>query len=75
MINPDMPTNNTHVLQKTHPSAQIYIPVEHTTHKRLFRAHQSVNMKNTARTKLATLLALVSNPHAISAAPMRPEPR
>jgi len=38
-------------------------------------AHQSVKTKKTARTRLATLLALVSNPHAISAAPIRLEPR
>lgn len=38
-------------------------------------AHQSVKMKKTARTRLATLLALVSNPHAMSAAPIKPEPR
>ena len=81
MINPDMPNNNTHVLrtEKTPTINQLTRKAETTaqkqTHKRLLRAHQSVNIKNTARTRLATLLALVSNPHAISAAPIRPEPR
>lgn len=49
--------------------------IKRETHRRFRLAHQSVNMKNTARTRLATLLALVSNPHAMSAAPIRPEPR
>jgi hypothetical protein len=38
-------------------------------------AHHRKNRKNTARTKQATLLAFVSKPHTISAAPIRLEPR
>lgn len=39
------------------------------------RAHQRVKRKNTARTMQATLLALMSKPHAIRQAPMNDEPR
>ena len=45
------------------------------THNQFFRAHQRVKIKNTARTKQATLLAFVSNPQAIRHAPMKEEPR
>ena len=45
------------------------------TYKILRLAHQSVKTKKTARTRLAPLLAFVSNPHAMSAAPIKPEPR
>lgn len=38
-------------------------------------AHQSVNKKKTAITIDATLLAFVSNPHAINEAPIKDEPR
>ena len=38
-------------------------------------AHHSVKRKNTARTRDATLLALMSNPHAMRQAPMKLEPR
>jgi hypothetical protein len=45
------------------------------TYSQFFRAHQSVIKKNTARTRDATLEAFVSNPQAMSAAPMKEEPR
>jgi hypothetical protein len=62
-----------HVLCKTSEnSAEL---VEADTHNKLRRAHHSVNKKNTASTRLAILLAFVSNPHAIKQAPMKEEPR
>ena len=75
MIKPDIPNNSTHVLRKIYLSPSIKQRVLQQTHRRLRRAHQSVKTKKAARTKLATLLAFVSNPHAISAAPIKPEPR
>lgn len=45
------------------------------TYNQFLRAHQSVNRKNAARTRDAILLAFVSKPHAINAAPISPEPR
>jgi hypothetical protein len=45
------------------------------TYKKFLLAHQSVNKKKPANTRLAILLALVSNPQAIKAAPMKEEPR
>jgi len=50
------------------------IPRE-TAHSRLLLAHQSVNKKKTASTKLATLLALVSKPQVIKQAPIKEDPR
>jgi len=38
-------------------------------------AHHNVNKKNPAKHNVATLLASVSKPHVISAAPMRDDPR
>ena len=77
-----MPNNSTHVLYTAKKKEKTPIsPTQSTqeefenTHRRLRRAHQSVKIKNAASTRLATLLAFVSNPHAISAAPIRPEPR
>ena len=49
--------------------------LEKTTYKISRRAHQSVNKKNPASTKDATLLAFVSNPQAIRQAPMKLDPR
>ena len=45
------------------------------TYNQFRLAHQSVNKKNAARIIVATLLALVLNPHVMSAAPMSDEPR
>lgn len=45
------------------------------TYNQFLRAHHRVNRKNAARTRHATLLALVSNPHVIKQAPMNEEPR
>jgi hypothetical protein len=45
------------------------------TYSQFFRAHHSVNRKKTARTIVATLLALVLNPHAIKQAPINDEPK
>jgi hypothetical protein len=90
MIKPDIPNKRTHVLYTattiiSHPSQSSNHPKppkteqkknkKKGTHRRFRLAHQSVNTKNTARTMLAILLALVSNPHAMSAAPIKPEPR
>ena len=38
-------------------------------------AHQRVNKKKTAIIRVAILLALISNPHAIKQAPMNEDPR
>jgi hypothetical protein len=89
MIKPDIPNKRTHVLCCRHhshhhnqpsspptaPAPQKKTKKKKGTHRRFRLAHQSVNTKNTARTMLAILLALVSNPHAMSAAPIKPEPR
>ena len=48
---------------------------ERSTDSQLLLAHQRVKRKKPAMTRLAILLALVSNPHAIRHAPMRDEPR
>lgn len=40
-----------------------------------FLPHQRVNKKHTARTKLTTLLAMISNPQKMSSAPMSELPR
>lgn len=48
---------------------------EPLTYKRFLRAHHKVNRKKTARTRVATLLAFVSKPHAMRQAPMKHEPR
>ena len=45
------------------------------TYNQFRLAHQSVNKKNAARTREATLLALMLNPHAMREAPMNEEPR
>jgi len=90
-IKPDIPNKRTHVLANaTNTTNRTRQPkkTKQRKHKkkkrskdgggthRTFRlAHHSVKIKNAARTMLATLLALVSNPHAMSAAPIRPEPR
>jgi len=47
----------------------------HWTYRTFRLAHQSVKMKNTGRTRPATLLASVSNLHAMRAAPIRPGQR
>ena len=46
-----------------------------STYNKLRLAHHRVRMKNPASTRHAILLALVSNPHAINAAPIKEEPR
>jgi len=49
--------------------------MKYSTHNKLRLAHHRVKMKNPASTRHAILLALVSNPHAINAAPIKEEPR
>lgn len=52
-----------------------WVGLRKKAYNKLRRAHQSVRMKNPPRARHAILLALVSNPHAISAAPIKEEPR
>lgn len=68
-----MSQNATITVNSADPRAEV--KSKKKTYKTLRLAHQSVKMKKTARTRLATLLAFVSNPHAMSAAPIKPEPR
>lgn len=53
------------------PIASRIVPIVNQS----FRAHQSVKRKQTPRTKLATLLATISNPAKIKRAPMMDDPR
>jgi hypothetical protein len=62
------PTNQNRTIRPDIPMIRAHV-------NQFFRAHHSVNRKNAARTRHATLLALVSNPHAIKQAPMSEEPR
>lgn len=71
-ITPLIPKINTQVLW-TESALDKYL-VKRTYNQSLL-AHHRVNKKNTASTILAILLAFVSNPHAMRAAPMKEEPR
>ena len=52
------------------------VTIQHgCTYSQLLRAHQRVKRKKTAMQMDAILLAFVLNPQAMSAAPMRDEPR
>lgn len=79
MINPDIPRINNHVLFNRWPSHSILgrslNSLLKDTHSQLFLAHHSVTKKNAPITIEATLLALVSNPHAIRHAPMNEDPK
>ena len=74
---PDMPTINTHVLYIIENSVNGSHEAINTkaAHSKFLLAHQRVNKKNTASTKLATLLALVSKPQVIKQAPINEDPR
>ena len=49
--------------------------MEEFTDIQFLRAHHRVNRKKAAKTIDATLLAFISNPHAIKQAPMNDDPR
>ena len=74
-IKPDIPSINIHVLESRWSDSYRNHLRWWTTHSQLRLAHHKVNRKKAARTSEAILLALVSKPQAMRAAPMRPEPR
>lgn len=49
--------------------------VSHFTHSQSRLAHQRIKMKQTPKTREATLLATMSNPQNTSSAPMRLDPK
>ena len=74
-IRPDIPRIRAQVLGQIELNTANAMRMHEITYNQFLRAHHSVNKKNAARTRHATLLALVSNPHAIKQAPMNEEPR